>query len=38
MIKDEAVSDKEKNELLRSIIDHIIFDRRNMSLKIIYYI
>lgn len=35
-IKDSSVSENEKNGYLRSVIDHVTFDRKNMSIEITY--
>ena len=37
MLRDASVSEEDKNELLRSFIDRIIFDRITGTIKIIFY-
>ncbi len=37
LIKNNDVSEKAKNEALRSIIDHIVFDKSNAKLNIFFY-
>ena len=36
-LRDPSISEEEKNELLRSFIDRIIFDRKASSVRIIFY-
>lgn len=36
IIKSPSVSNKEKNDLLREVIDHIVFHRKDNRLKIVY--
>ena len=36
-LKSSDVSEKEKNELLRSFVDHIIFNRSSETIRIFYY-
>lgn len=37
MIKDTTVSEKAKNEALRTIISHIVYDKANLELAIYFY-
>lgn len=37
VLQNENIGAKIKNELLRSFIDHIVFDRRNRSIEIVFY-
>lgn len=38
ILRDRSVSEEEKNELLRSFIDRIIFDRKASSISIVVYV
>lgn len=37
LLENKNISNKIKNELLRSFIDHIVFDRRNGKIEIVFY-
>ncbi|WP_085833935.1 recombinase family protein [Clostridium merdae] len=37
LLENKNISNKIKNELLRSFVDHIVFDRRNKSIEIVFY-
>lgn len=37
MMRDEKLSEAEKNKLLRSFVDHIIFDNKTKTVTIVYY-
>lgn len=36
ILRDESIDTNLKNELLRSLIDHIVFDQRNQAVKIVF--
>lgn len=37
-LKDSSVSETEKNEILRSFVDHIVFDRAKGTVQVFYYL